>query len=94
MTADRQAEDKTDCPRRLEGQPNMKTERIGHRWRLIRGEVEHRWPALPVSELNRTAMPDGLPAVLSRHYEISLSRAITEVSQFWAELDERFQRAA
>ena len=73
---------------------SMKNDRIIERWRLICGEIQHRWPSLPVSELNRTGMPEELAVELSRHYDFSYPRAKTEADYFWADLEERLQRAA
>jgi len=72
----------------------METDRIVKRWKLICGEIQHRWPDLRLAELNVEKMPNQLEIVLASHYGLAQARAIREANQFWDELQHKLQQAA
>ena len=72
----------------------MENDRIVKRWRLVRGEIHHCWPNLPIAELNSADMPDQLPTLLERHYGLGSRRAASEADRFWNEFNNRLDNAA
>jgi hypothetical protein len=72
----------------------METEQISKRWSLICGEIQYRWPDLPMEELSLEKMPSQLEVLLTSHYHLCRTRAIREANRFWDELGQSLQQAA
>ena len=72
----------------------MRAIRSTRGWYLVQGEVQHRWPSLPMQVLSGVRTPDALAALLSKQMGFSSNLALREANGFWADLEERFRRAA
>jgi hypothetical protein len=65
-----------------------------HRWTLVKGEIQIRWPTLSLTSLSlEVTSPDVLATVLSEHMGFSPRRAIAEAAMFWKDLEEKFRQA-
>jgi hypothetical protein len=65
-----------------------------HRWTLVRGEIQIRWPTLSLTSLVLdVTSPDVLATVLSEQMGFSARRAIAEAQMFWKDLEEKFRQA-
>jgi len=62
--------------------------------RLVQGEIQHRWPCLPVQALDfKVRTPDDLAVVLAEEMGFTEKRAQMEARRFWSDLEEKFRLA-
>ena len=71
----------------------MENDRVFKRWSLVLGEIQYRWPSLPIAELSSAEMPNQLQFLLARHYGLSSGRAASEADRFWNDFNQRLEKA-